>query len=108
MNLDEIKEIINSDLPDEIKESQLIESIANDENAVPNIMLMLAFERKTNKNLLMDMNLELSRAHIYIDMKPEGKQETKDSFNKAFIMDEIAKFYIKYKGKIVHCFNRFK
>lgn len=108
MDLDGIKEIINGNLPEEIKVSQIINLIAEDENVIPTIMLMLASERKTNKNLLMDMNLELSRAHIYIDMKPEGKREAKDNFNKAFILDEITKFYIKYKGKIVHCFNRFK
>jgi len=108
MDLQKLKEIINSDIPDKAKESFIIELLANDEKVIPTLMLILESERKTSKDLTMDMNLELSRAHIYIDSRPEIKSESKESFNKGFILDEIAKFYIKYKGIITHCFNRFK
>jgi hypothetical protein len=69
---------------------------------------MIDRERTNKKELITDMNLELSRAHIYIDMRPETKVEGQDCFNKGFVLDEIAKFYLRYKGSITHCFNRFK
>ena len=107
MDLKTIKEIVNSGAKDEIQEALIINTLANDEKVIPMILEILSSERKENKDLIMDINLELSRAHIYIDMRPESKAENKDCFNKGFIMDEIAKFYIKNKGKILHCFNRF-
>lgn len=107
MDLKTIKEIIISDVDDELKEALIINTLANDKKVIPMIMEILDSERKQNKDLIMDMNLELSRAYLYIDIRPESKVEGKDSFNKGFIMDELAKFYIKYKDKITHCFNRF-
>ena len=107
MDIKSLKEIVNSDLPDNYKEIQIINLLANDEKIIPEIMKILEQERKNKKELITDMNLELSRAHIYIDMRDENKKEGKESFNKNFVIDEIAKFYIKYKGMISHCFNRF-
>ena len=107
MDIKTIKSIVNSDSPNNIKEMLIIRELSADKNVIPMIMEILQTERKSQKELVQDLNLELSRAHIYIDMRPESKKEVKEGFNKGFILDEIAKFYIKYKGKITHCFNRF-
>lgn len=108
MNLEEIKTIVNNDnLNSSMKESLIISSLASDKRVIPIIMKMLNVEREENRTLIMDMNLELSRAHIYIDERPESKTEAKQSFNKNFILDEIAAFYIKNKKRVTHCFNRF-
>lgn len=108
MNVKEIKEIVNlNNVSDDIKESLIIKTLASDEKIIPLIMDILNTEREQNKDLLTDMNLELSRAHIYIDERPESKVEGKDPFNKGFILDKISEFYIKYKENITHCFNRF-
>ncbi len=103
-----LKSILNSNLSEELKEQQIINVLSNDKKVIPLIMKILDAERKSNSELITDMNLELARAHIYIDMRPESKDESKDSFNKGFILDEISKFYIKYKGFVTHCFNRFQ
>lgn len=107
MNLKALKEIINSSYPDSIKEMEIISILAEDQDVIPNIMKLLEQERRSGKELMMDMNLELSKAHIYIEGVPEGKRRANDSFNKEFVMDEIEKFYAKYKSVIRHCFNRF-
>lgn len=107
MNIQSIKEIVNSNISDDMKEDLIISVLASDESVIPTMLKILQEERNKKKELIIDMNLELSRAHIYIYDRPETKTEAKQAFNKSFIMDEIAKFYIKYKGVITHCFNRF-
>lgn len=108
MNINRIKEIVNAELlPDDIKRSGIIAVLADDKEAIHDVLYILDVERRKAKELILDMNLELSRAHIYIDERPEAPKESKQSFNKGFILDEISKFYIRYKGVISHCFNRF-
>ena len=107
MDIDIIKDIVNSDSPNHLKENQLLFHLAKSESCIPTLLRILDRERSSNKELITDMNLELSRAHIYIDMMRESKEDSKGSFNKGFILDEIAKFYFKYKQVVTHCFNRF-
>jgi len=107
MNLENIKYIVLLDVSNELKEIMLIAELAYDEKVIPTIMSILEEERKNKKELILDMNAELSRAHVYIEMKKENKTEQKDSFNKEFVISEISKFYEKYKNVIGHCFNRF-
>jgi hypothetical protein len=107
MDIKLIKKIVTSNLPDKIKESQIIELLANDEDTIPMILKILEQERKLKTELVQDLNLELSRAHIYIEIQPENKEEEKERFNKKFVIGEISNFYAKYKGIISHCFNRF-
>jgi hypothetical protein len=107
MDIDIIKDIVNAESSYEIKKIQLIQHLASDKDCIPTLLRVLDRERTMNKELITDMNLELSRAHIYIDMRAETKSESKESFNKGFVLDEIAKFYFKYKQVVTHCFNRF-
>lgn len=101
MNIKELKEIINSSLPEEIIKSEIINSIAKDENAIPTIMLILERERKFKKQISDEMNLLLSKAHTGLDNR---------KFNDGdFMQKEIIDFYTKYKGYVGHCFkNLFK
>lgn len=41
MDIKSLKEIINSDIPDNIKEMQVIRFLAGDENALPEMMKIL-------------------------------------------------------------------
>lgn len=100
MNLEKIKEIVNSNSRDDVKNFLIINCLSEDKNAIPLMMEILDTERKNKKELIQDMNLELSRSHIFIEI-------SKESFNKKFVLDEIEKFYLKYKGVVTHCFNRF-
>jgi uncharacterized protein YebE (UPF0316 family) len=98
MNIEELKSLFNSDLSDEIKKSEIINSLARDENVIPIVMRILESERRQKKELLDNMNLLLSKAHV-------GLEDPK--FNDGgFIQKQIVEFYIKYKNKIGHCFKK--
>lgn len=105
MNLKLIKGIVESELPDFAKEDQIIKHLSQDEKVIPKILKMIEIERESKNELLKDMNLELSRAHIYIDTSIP-KKEAK-GFSRNFILDCISKFYVENKSRIGHCFNRF-
>ncbi len=107
MNIDKIKTIVNSGIDHDTMRRFIIEVIADDENVIPMVMQILDAERSARKELITDLNLNLSRAHIYIEERPESKKESKNCFNKTFVIDKIAEVYIKYKGAIQHCFNRY-
>jgi hypothetical protein len=97
MNLPELKSIINSGLPDEVIKSEIINSLAKDENIIPVIMQILERERAFKKELQAEMNLLLSKAHVGLEDK---------KFNKGGVMQkEIIEFYRKYKGVVGHCFK---
>ena len=97
MNVEELKSIINSGLPDDVVKSKIINSIAKDENVIPVVMRILERERQFKKEIHNEMNVILSKAHIGLDDK---------KFNKGnFIQKEIIDFYTKYKGYVGHCFK---
>lgn len=101
MNLEELKTIINSDLSDAVKTSEIINSLAKDENVIPIVMKILESEREFKKEVQTEMNMLLSKAHICLDEKRINKDN--------FIQKEIVGFYKKYKGVVGHCFkNLFK
>ncbi len=112
MDLKLLKQILDSTLPEEVKEHKIIEVIAADKNALPEMMKILMAERSFNSELIRDMNAELSRAHIFIegevsDKPSKNKKDPNAGFSKGFVMGEIEKFYTKYKSVVRHCFNRF-
>lgn len=97
MNLQELKSIINSGLPDDVIKSEIINSLAKDENVIPVVMKILERERQFKKEIHEEMNTLLSKAHIGLDNKKLNKED--------FIQKEIVDFYTKYKGYVGHCFK---
>ena len=97
MNIKELKSIINSGLPDDVIKSEIINSLAKDENVIPVVMRILERERQFKKEIHNEMNVLLSKAHI-------GLYDKK--FNEGnIIQKEIIDFYTKYKGYVGHCFK---
>lgn len=98
MNIQELKSIINSGLSDDVVKSEIINSLAKDENVIPIIMKILERERQFKKEIHEEMNLLLSKAHIGLDDK---------RFNEGnFMQKEIIDFYTKYKDYVGHCFKK--
>ena len=88
MNIKELKSIINSGLSDDVIKSEIINSLAKDENVIPVVMRILERERQFKKEIHNEMNVLLSKAHIGLDDK---------KFNEGnFIQKEIIDFYTKY------------
>ena len=97
MNIKELKSIINSGLPDDLIKSEVINSLAKDENVIPVVMKILERERQFKKEIHEEMNVLLSKSHIGLDDK---------KFNEGnFMQKEIIDFYTKYKGYVGHCFK---
>ena len=94
MNIKELKEIINSSLPEEIIKSYIINSIAKDENAIPTIMLILERERKFKKQISDEMNLLLSKAHTGLDNRKLNDGN--------FMQKEIMKTFIPILTKVIN------
>ena len=69
MNIKELKSIINSGLPDDVIKSEIINSLAKDENVIPVVMRILERERQFKKEIHNEMNVLLSKAHIGLDDK---------------------------------------
>ena len=98
MDLTKIKHIINEEmLSEELKEDMIINIIASDKKVFTTIIKIIESERKQNDNLITDMNLLLSKAHIGLEEPIVNKNN--------FIQQEIIEFYHKYKDVIGHCFK---
>lgn len=97
MDLKKIKSIINSNLPDEVVESEIINLIAKDENVIITMMKVLETERKFKSEMYSEMNLLLSKSHIGLDNKKYNQDN--------FMQKEIIEFYTKYRGYVGHCFK---
>jgi len=99
MNLKEIKQVINSDLPDEMTEYLIIHILAKDESVVPSIIEILGAEREEKKKLIEEMNLQLSRAETGLSTPKINRDH--------FIEKEIKEFYAKYQNQVKHCFKNY-
>ena len=110
MNIQELKTAINSDLPDDFKEQQIIQILAKDKNVMPTVLKILSAEREYQKEILDEINLNLSRTHIFIEAYTPDLQKLKKvesvGFTKQFVLDKVEEFYTNYPS-IRHLFNRF-
>jgi len=108
MDLDQIKSVINSNLiNDTNKEKLIIKILSKDKKIIPILLEILNSEREIEKEIIDDLNLELSRTSVYVHNVKETKTEEQQGFNRKFVLGEVEKFYIKYKNRISHCFNMF-
>ena len=100
MKIDHIRQVVNSSLPEPVMRSVILSVIAEDKNAIPDILEILNSERKQNKELLLETNAELSRALLTLIDPNLGKKKPKPYIELAFVVNEIKKHYIKWKDKI--------
>ena len=83
-----IKEIIDFCYTEDMTEELILNVLAEDTNVIPKILRILGQERKVNKALIKDLNLELSRADVYIEDYCEDKN-TNQQINRKFILDKV-------------------
>ena len=79
-------------------ENILIPVLSKEEKVIPMLLEILELEREAKKELILEMNFELSRADTYF--------RTETLFNKKD--DEIKNiddFYEKYKDMVRHCYR---
>ena len=99
MNIKKIRDIINWNLPDEVTESYLIAVISEDKKVIPTLLEILNSERELKEKLLLDTNVELSKALIVLKDK-NLKYNKKIIADPPWVVDEIIKHYKKWKDYI--------
>lgn len=82
----------------ETLDNRIIAYISENESVIPNLINILAQERKVNKQLVSDCNSELSMALVLFD----SDQRTQEVLaRQVLIVEKIKKFYLKWKHRIV-------
>lgn len=99
MNIEAIRAIVNSSLPESEKRRSILLIIADDKKAIPFIMEILDNERHQTKELLLDTNSELSRALVVLN-DSNLKYTKKIIADPKWVVGEIKKHYIKWKDYI--------
>lgn len=100
MNLKAIKDIINEQtISEETKAQMILSVISEDKNAIPYILTILTNERNTNRLIISDLNLEVSRYHIHTQSAKLLK------INKEFLNEQTKTLYEKWKDFIQPLFN---
>jgi hypothetical protein len=99
MNIEQIKQIVNSSVKDDVKEALIIRVLALDKKVIPDILNVLYGEREQKERLITDMNVEISRYNIHINNKTLLKE------NKDFLNKETKKLYQTWIKWIVPLFN---
>lgn len=106
MDIKKIKEIVNNNsLPEQMQKNYILSIIAKDEDVIPLVMEILNYERAEKKELLLDSNMELSRALITLQDPNIGKTKPKPYIELDFVIGEIKKHYLKWQDKIKCCFK---
>jgi ribosomal protein L18 len=103
MNIQKIKEVVNDKLiVENAKRHLILQIIAEDKDAHKTLLEILDIQNKQKQELIEDLNLEVSRLHIFMLDPKLLKQSTKK-----FALQNVEDLYVKYKGIIKHCFNKF-
>lgn len=97
MDLNKIQQVLNMGIPDAVKRWTILNIISEDEDALVNMIEIIGMERTRKKELILEMNMQLSRA----DMGLQAPKLNDDNF----IVKEIGKFYEANKEQIGHCFR---
>ena len=97
IDLGKIDQALKSEMPKEIIRLDILRIIARDEAALPDLIHILEAERERKKALILEMNLQLSRAHMAL-IEPKLNED-------GFVKGEISKFYQNNKDELSHCYK---
>lgn len=100
MNIKAISEVLDMEIPDQAKRSIILRVISEDEKALPDLIALLEIERERNKELILEMNMQLSRADTFI--------ENPKIADIKFIQSEIKIFYETHSNQVSHCYKQTK
>jgi len=100
MNIELIKTIVNSQLTAEEQEELILSVLADDEKVIPYILKILNKEREKQRNLILDMNLELNKS-LFVLNRCIKEKKNKDLIEQIeFIINSIKEHYSKWKNYI--------
>ena len=94
MDIQKIKEIVNSSMIEEYKQKAILSVLAEDKKVIPYIMEILQYERDMNQEVILDFNVELSRALVALE---DVKSNKKAKVDPKWVAEEVRKHYIKWQ-----------
>jgi len=101
MDIKKIKEIVNSSLPESYQEKAILSVLATDKKVIPYIMEILDYERETNSEIILDFNVELSRALVTLE-DANVKSNKKAILDPKWVAGEVRKHYQKWQ-EFIRC-----
>ena len=104
MDTKQIKEILNSGMAKEFQIKSILSVIAKDKKAIPYIMEILENERSQSEELILDSNMELSRALVVLD-DVNLKSNKKLIADPKWVVAQIKEHYLKWSNVIKCNFN---
>lgn len=100
MDVDKIKLVVNNPILSKDQQEQLIINIlSEDKDILPTLLSILHVERQQQKEIIVDLNAEVSRYHIHINDPKLLKK------NREFLNEQTGMIYKKWKAFIRPCFN---
>lgn len=101
MDIDKIRQIVNSGYPKDVCEQAIIEVMAADPKIIETTLRILSAERSQKRELLLDTNARLSIALFTLTQYEEGKRVVKSTKElRAHIVNTIFEHYHKWKDVI--------
>lgn len=100
MDIKKLRGILNLPIPDDRMEEYIISFIAEDKDVIPNILKILNAERAEKSELILDMNLQLSRALVVLKDENLKYNKKKITVDPSFVISEIFIHYKKWKNYI--------
>lgn len=97
MNLIKIRQILEMPLEDSFIEQLILKELALDEKVLPMMLEIIHLERQIKSELIDEMNLELSRADVFIEDNRAGGKE--------FVSTQIFEFYKRNLRYVQHRFR---
>lgn len=102
MNIQKLREVVNLNLPDDVLKRMVYFVIADDGDAINDILGILHQERSKRHELIIEMNSQLSRAHVALEIATFDKKGLNGD---RFVEREITKFYVDHKDQVSHCYK---
>lgn len=86
-------------LPEEQGKQYIVDYLSNDESIISNMLMLIEAERRNKKELIEDMNLNLTRnttGLMFPEICPVGSPEKQ----RQFYINETHKFYKRYEDQV--------
>lgn len=100
MTYEHLIKVLNSPMTGkEEGEKMMLIYMSQDDKVIPAMLKMLEIQRKDKKELIEDMNVNLTR-NTFAIMHPEVTMGNEPEKQKEFYLNETKEFYKKYEGTI--------
>lgn len=107
MNLNKIREVLSSGMPEENIRMAIIQIIADDKEAISDVLKILSFEREIKDKIISELNLNLGRADLCIE-NSSWFDGNKKGTGKEFVRGEISAVYEEFNQYIRNPFRKNK